>query len=32
VSISYWKGAVIIEGVKDKEQLNGRGYVELADY
>lgn len=32
VSISYWEGTVIIEGMKDKEKLDGRGYVELTGY
>ena len=32
VSISYWEGAVIIEGIKDQEKLKGRGYVELTGY
>jgi predicted secreted hydrolase len=32
VSISYWEGAVIIEGMKDQEKLKGRGYVELTGY
>jgi predicted secreted hydrolase len=32
VSINYWEGAVLIEGLKNKEQLNGRGYVELTGY
>jgi predicted secreted hydrolase len=32
VSINYWEGAVLIEGTKDMEKLNGRGYVELTGY
>jgi predicted secreted hydrolase len=32
VSINYWEGAVLIEGLKNKEPLNGRGYVELTGY
>jgi predicted secreted hydrolase len=32
VSINYWEGAVLIEGIKNKEQFSGRGYVELTGY
>ncbi|MBT8383614.1 MAG: carotenoid 1,2-hydratase [Ignavibacteria bacterium] len=32
VSINYWEGAVLIEGLKNNEKLNGRGYVELTGY
>ncbi len=32
VSINYWEGAVLIEGIKNKEKFSGRGYVELTGY
>jgi predicted secreted hydrolase len=32
VSINYWEGSVRIEGMKDKEKIYGRGYVELTGY
>ena len=32
VSINYWEGAMLIKGLKNNEQLNGRGYVELTGY
>jgi len=32
VSIKYWEGSVKIEGTKNGNRVNGRGYVELTGY
>ncbi len=32
VSIKYWEGSVLIEGVKGKSDIKGRGYVEMTGY
>ncbi len=32
VSIKYWEGSVNIEGTKNGDPVNGRGYVELTGY
>lgn len=32
VSIKYWEGSVNVEGIKNGNPLNGRGYVELTGY
>lgn len=32
VSVKYWEGSVKIEGLKNGDQINGRGYVELTGY
>ncbi len=32
VSFTYWEGAVLIEGTRNGNKVNGRGYVELTGY
>ena len=32
VSVKYWEGSVKIEGLKNGNRVNGRGYVELTSY
>lgn len=32
LSVTYWEGAVLVEGSKDGQPISGRGYVELTGY
>jgi predicted secreted hydrolase len=32
VSVTYWEGAVLVEGTKNGQPISGRGYVELTGY